>query len=197
MLKNIDPEILTLVISSIGGVFTFLSLVWIKLVKPVVKVVNTHDTVLSFMEIIKKELTTNGGNSLKDAMLDLKATCHRMELRQKVIEQRTKASLHYSQAALFETDNEGRLVWSNVNFCEFMKDISSNLEGYDWLNCIDEEERGEVLEEFKSCLKFSRKFIRTTKMQNGMLIRMIGYPYRINEDKQAGFLVSVSEQKEV
>jgi hypothetical protein len=34
-------------------------------------------------------------------------------------------------------------------------------------------------------------------MQNGTVIRMTGYPYRINEEKQDGFLVSVSEQKEV
>lgn len=196
-LLKVDPELLTFLVSVLGAVGTFLSLVWVRLVKPVIKVVNTHEQVVHSMEVIRKELTTNGGNSIKDAIIDLRTTCHRMETRQKVIEQRTKASLHYSQAALFETDNEGRLVWSNVNFCEFMKDISSNLEGYDWLNCIDEEDREDLLQEFKSCLHLNRKFVRITKMQNGMVIRMTGYPYRINEEKQDGFLVSVSEQKEV
>lgn len=194
---KIDPDLLTLIISVIGGIGTFFSLVWVKVVKPLVKLLHNQDSFKESFETIRKELTTNGGNSLKDVVIDLKTTCGRIETRQKVIEQRTKASLHYSQAALFETDSDGRLVWSNINFCEFMKSISDNLEGYDWLNCIDEDEREDVLQEFKSCLNLNKKFIRTTKMHDGKIIRMTGYPYRINEEKQGGFLVSITEQKEV
>ena len=59
---------------------------------------------------MQKELSTNGGNSLKDAIIDLRQTCHRIR-KTKIIEQRTKAALHYSNVALFETDIAGRLVW--------------------------------------------------------------------------------------
>ena len=65
---------------------------------------------------IKKELTTNGGSSLKDAIISMGKSCERIEERQKVIIQRTKAALHYSGAALFETDEDGRMTWSNANF---------------------------------------------------------------------------------
>ncbi|NBO99248.1 MAG: hypothetical protein EBU90_03855 [Proteobacteria bacterium] len=194
---KIDPDFLTLIISIIGGLGTFFSLIWLNVVKPLVKLLNNQDSFKESFETIRKELTTNGGNSLKDVVIDLKSTCGRIETRQKIIEQRTKAALHYSQAALFETDHDGRLVWSNVNFCEFMKSMSANIEGYDWLNCIDEDDRQSVLQEFQSCLELNKKFFIATKLQNGINIKMTGYPYRINDEKHGGFLISITEQKEV
>ena len=147
---------------------------------------------------MEKELTTNGGNSLKDAIIDLRETCHRIDRRQKIIEQRTKAALHYSDEALFETDVAGRLVWSNANLCKFLEDNpSQQLDGYDWLSIIHEDERDEVLQEFKSCLNMNRKFSKMTKTSYNKNVRMLGFPYKLNSDEHGGFLVSIIEEKEV
>jgi PAS domain S-box-containing protein len=193
MLQSEYAEYIAIFASLLGGFGTMITYLWIKAIKPIVKVIQSHDSVMHSIEYIKKELTTNGGNSLKDTILDLKGTCNRIEARQKVIEQRTKAALHYNDSMLFETDNEGRLIWSNENFCSYFRYTQQNLEGYDWLSCIDEDEREDLLHEFKSCLKMNRKFIRKTKTNDGKTIRMTGYPYRLNDVEQGGFLVSVSE----
>jgi PAS domain S-box-containing protein len=192
-----NPEYITLILSLLGGIGTFFSLIWVKVVVPVIKLMNGQELVGKAINDIKKELTTNGGNSLKDAVIDLRTTCHRMETRQKIIEQRTKAALHYSLVSLFETDSRGRITWSNENFCKLTSNKLQHAEGFDWVLYIDEDEREEFLTEFKSCLEMNRKFMRISKNCDGKLVQMVGYPYKINDHEHGGFLVSVSELKEV
>lgn len=192
-----NPEYITILLSCAGGLGTFLSLVWVKAVRPLIVLMNNQELVGKAVSDIKKELTTNGGNSLKDTIIDLKATCNRMEIRQKIIEQRTKAALHYSMVALFETDNNGRIMWTNENFCQLTDNKLQNAEGYDWISYVDEDDREDFLNEFKSCLSMNRKFARITKTSDGKFVKMLGFPYKLNESEQGGFLVSVSEIKEV
>jgi hypothetical protein len=195
MLSKEILEYIPISVSILGAVFTFFSLIWVKIVKPVIQLINDHQNVNDSIKTIKSELTTNGGNSLKDAVIDLRKTCHRIEIRQKIIEQRTKAALHYSNTPLFETDNNGRLVWNNSLFFNFVG--SYNVEGYDWLNFIQEEDREELLIEFKSCLNTNRKLYKETKTNTGKDISIVGFPDRISDSEQGGFLVSISKTKEV
>lgn len=197
MLDQFNPEYITIIISLLGGICTFFSLVWVKAIKPIINLVKSQEYVGKAIKDIRHELTTNGGNSLKDAIIDLRNTCHRMETRQKIIEQRTKAALHYSLVSLFETDSEGRIIWANENFCKLTQNKLQNAEGYDWVSYIDEDEREDFLLEFRSCLSMNRKFMRITKNFEGKYVQMVGYPYKINENEHGGFLVSVSEPKGV
>ena len=194
MLDFKNPEHITLICSLFGGLFTVFSLIWVKAVKPTIAFINNQENFTKSLETIKKELTTNGGNSLKDSILDLRKVCHRIEIRQKIIEQRTKAALHYSNLPLFETDNEGRLIWCNSLFYQFAN--SSNIEGYDWLNLIVEDDRDELLEEFQSCLNTNRKFSKETQTYDHRPIVLTGFPYRISDSEQGGYLVNVSIAKE-
>lgn len=196
MINFNDPEHITFVCSLIGAIGTLTGLIWAKIIKPAVRMVHNQEKVTKALEAIKKELTTNGGNSLKDSIIELKGTCNRIETRQKVIEQRTRASLHYNNTALFETDDHGRLVWTNNSFYELTSDSIDSVEGYDWLTYIDEEEREDFFAEFKSCIDMNRKFFKITKNCEGNKIKLIGFPYKINETSHGGFLVSISELKE-
>lgn len=197
MLDIKNPEHITLVCSLIGGAGTILSLLWVKAIKPTLQFIKSQEKFTKSLEAIKKELTTNGGNSLKDTIIDLKSTCGRMETRQKVIEQRTKAALHYNNVALFETDDHGRLVWTNNSFYELTSDTIDSVDGYDWLTYIHEEEREDFFVEFKSCLDMNRKFVKVTKSCDNKTMKIVGFPYKINDDLHGGFLVSISELKEI
>tara|TARA_R110000868_G_scaffold315517_7_gene576416 strand:+ start:109 stop:747 length:639 start_codon:yes stop_codon:yes gene_type:complete len=187
------PEIIAVFLSSIGGIFGLVTLCWKKVIKPLVNLCKNQDYFVESVKEIRKELQTNGGSSLKDTIIELRETCNRIDNRQKVIEQRTKATLHYSESALFETDEDGRMIWSNANFYKFLPAGSSQFEGYDWLSIIHEDEREEVMQEFTSCLQMNRRFSKPTKHFDGQEIRLLGYPYRIDEDKHGGFLVSVTK----
>lgn len=197
MLHNIDPEYITLFLTILGSIGTFFSLIWVRVIRPILKLIQSHENTVQTISEIKAELTTNGGNSIKDAIIDLRKTCYRIESRQKIIEQRTKAALHYSDVPLFETDTSGRLIWNNVHLCKFLTKDTSHLEGYDWLTIIKEEEREEVLNEFKSCLITNRKFTKETETIDNKTIKMLGYPYKLNESEHGGFLVSILEENEV
>lgn len=196
---ELNTEILAIIIGSVGSVITFFTLLWKKFISPLIKLVKNHDIFIKSVdhlrELMEKELKTNGGNSLKDAIIDMRATCNRIENRQKIIEQRTKAALHYSNVALFETDPYGRLIWSNVHLGKYFDKNHQDIEGYDWLNIIEEHERTETLQEFQSCLNMNRKFSKITTTQSGNEIRMLGYPYKLSDDSHGGFLVSITENE--
>ena len=196
-MTDINPEIIAIIVGSLGGLGTFFTLAWKKVVSPLVKLCKNQDFFVESVQEIRKELQTNGGNSIKDAIINLRDTCQRIENRQRVIVQRTKAALHYSNVPLFETDETGRLVWSNANLCEITKNIVNSLEGFDWINLFKEEEREEVMNEFQSCLKMNRRFSKDAELQNGSQIRLLGYPYRISDQEHGGFLISLTEKNEV
>ena len=175
----------------------FLGAVWLKVLRPAMQFIDKHDDVVQSIETIENEITCNGGGSLKDSVIRLNDTCGRIENRQKIIEQRTKASLHYSNTALFETDKKGRLVWTNEPFYLMTGQTLTDIKGYDWITYIHEEDREEFLQEFKSCLEMNRKFSKELTTSDGQEMRMVGYPYRLNDNEQGGFLISLSEaQKE-
>lgn len=197
-MTEINPEILALIFGGISGATGLITLAWKKFIKPIIKLCKSQDFFKESVESIKKELSTNGGSSLKDAIIDMKETVNRIDERQKVIVQRTKAALHYSNMALFETDAEGRLVWSNANLCELTKKITNSMiEGFDWINLFEEDEREDVLAEFKSCLSMNRRFSKVTRLTDGTDVRLLGYPYKITESEHGGFLVSITQENEV
>jgi hypothetical protein len=196
MLDVHNPEHITFVFSVLGGAITLLSVIWVKIIRPIFQIIDNQETITKSVETIKKELTTNGGNSLKDAIIDLRGTCSRMENRQKVIEQRTKAALHYNNTALFETDEQGRLTWTNSNFYDLTSDSVTSVEGYDWLTYIKEEEREEFFTEFKSCVDMNRKFLKETQNCNNEHVKFVGFPYKINDRSHGGFIISVTLVKE-
>lgn len=192
MLNINNPEKITFVFSVLGGLITFVSIIWAKIIGPLLKIIENQEEFKTALNNIQKELSTNGGNSVKDAIIDLRGTCNRIENRQKVIEQRTKAALHYNNVALFETDEHGRLTWTNSNFYDLTCDSVTSVEGYDWLTYIKEEEREDLFDEFKSCLEMNRKFIKIATNCNDQKIKLVGFPYKINENSHGGFLVSLT-----
>ena len=176
-------------LGAIGGLFAF---VWRKLIKPANGFLKDHEKIKASIQTIKEEVITNGGRSLKDAVVCLKATCERIEDRQKVINQRSKASLHYQNEALFETDEDGKLIWINDKFYQVTGETLTNMEGYNWVTIIDEPEREGFLKEFLSCIEMCRKVDIETTSMSGKTIRFVGYPYKITDKAHQGFLVHLS-----
>lgn len=184
-------EYLGFIIPIIGSLFGFFVFVYKKIIKKLVAAFQDHQELVESVAIIKSEVIPNGGGSLKDSVNSLKITCERIEKRQKVIEQRSKAGLHYHDQALFETDKNGNLVWINEKFYELTGKTQSDMEGYDWITYIHDEEREDFLKEFQSCMKMGRKFEFETRSSDNKRIKFVGYPYKINEKEHHGFLFNI------
>lgn len=174
-------ELLAMLFSILGGLGTFALFVWRKLIVPAQKFIEDHEEVKESINTIKAEVVTNGGSSIKDAI-------GRIEERQKVLDQRSKASLHYHDEALFETDEHGNLVWANERFQKIMGD-KYKVDTWDWVTFIEEPKRENFLREFASCLEMSRKLDTETTSHSSETVKFVGYPYKIKENVHKGFLI--------
>ena len=188
-----DAESLAMV-STLAGIVTSISIfLWKKLLKPAIQLMDDHEEIKKSIDTIKNEVTPNGGGSMKDAVNCLKDTCQRIEITQKVLDQRSKAALHYTARPLFETDSFGRVTWSNQSFRDLTNDDDFS-EGLDWISIIDEDSREEFLKEFNSCIDMCRRVDIETESVNGQKIHFLGYPYRISEKSHQGFLIHLNKE---
>ena len=190
-----NQEILALIFTAISGLFAFAIFLWRKLVRPTQEFMSDYKDVKNSIEIIKGEMVTNGGTSIKDAVNFLRDSCERIEKTQRVLDQRSKASLHYHDEALFELDNKGRICWYNKRFREFTEENGRVEEGYDWISIVEEDNREDFLKELSSCVSMCRKIDIETISMNGCKIHFVGYPYRISDDVHEGFLIHLYEEK--
>lgn len=140
---------------------------------------------------IEKEVKTNGGQSLKDSVIYLKDICARIEKTQKVIEQRSRSSLHCYDYALFEINKDGKLSWANEKFLNITDCTTCDIGGYDWMTIIDEKHRTDFINELNSCLTMCRRFNFDTIVL-GKKARFIGHPYKTGENTQEGFLFKLT-----
>ncbi len=187
-------EVLTLVplIGVLGSAVVFL---W-KIFKIISKAESRQLELKESIETIKKEVTCNGGASIKDVVIKLDKTCSRMETRQKVIDQRSKAALHYQDRCLFETDRKGNLIWANEAFYQHTVDCGDISGGLDWITLVHEDDREEFLVELNSCLDISRRLdiqVRCSTEDND--IHFTGYPYRVGAECHEGFLIHLSKRE--
>ena len=191
---DLNAENLAL-ISTAGGILSSVTFfLWKKLIKPAINLMDDHQEIKKSIDIIKGEVTPNGGGSMKDALNCLRKTCTNIERSQKVLDQRSKASLHYHDKALLEVDRFGRLSWFNEKFETLSKGCDNPKEGFDWVNIVDEAEREEFVKELTSCLEMNRKIDIVTNSISNERIHFLGYPYRITDQDHEGFLINIYKE---
>mgnify|MGYP003144613148 FL=1 len=191
---TLDAESLAMA-STLAGIVTSVTVfLWKKLLKPAMRLMDDHEEIKKSIDIIKGEVTPNGGGSLKDAVNSLKQTCKNIETTQKVLDQRSKASLHYHDRALFEVDKLGGMKWFNERFELLTEDNGTPTEGFDWVSIVDESEREDFVKEVTSCLEMCRKIDIETKSVHNQTIHFLGYPYRIADKDHEGFLIHLYKE---
>jgi len=172
-------EILGIALSMAGGLFAAFAWGWKFVVKPTIRFYKNQNLLLKSVEDIKKELTTNGGSSIKD-------TVNRIDRRQIMLDKRSKAIFYNIEKAILEVDESGKILWANEEFHNVMG--TKNLNGLDWVSYIDEPQRENFLREFESCSEKLRELKFETVSTEGKKIKYTGFPYRDN-DRNFGFLI--------
>tara|TARA_R100000951_G_C2576976_1_gene160633 strand:+ start:239 stop:793 length:555 start_codon:yes stop_codon:yes gene_type:complete len=172
-------EITGIVLSLAGGLCASMAWGWKYIIKPTIRLYRNQQTLVSSVEDIKKELTTNGGSSIKD-------TVNRIDRRQIMLDKRSKAIFYNIEKAILEVDESGKILWANEEFHNMMG--TKNLNGLDWVSYIDEPQRENFLREFESCSEKLRELKFETVSTEGKKIKYTGFPYRDN-DRNFGFLI--------
>ena len=191
---DLNAENLAMISTAGGIVSSICFFLWRKLVKPAINLMDDHQEIKKSIDIIKGEVTPNGGGSMKDALNSLRKTCANIERSQKVLDQRSKASLHYHDKALLEVDRFGRISWFNQEFEILSEGCDSPNEGFDWVNIVDESEREEFVKELTSCLEMNRKIDIVVESINDDKFHFLGYPYRITDREHEGFLINIFKE---
>jgi len=186
---NIE-QVLTVIFMLVGATVSTVLFFW-RVFVCTRKFISNQETMKNSLSAIKSEVTCNGGRSIKDIILKLNETCGRMELRQSIIDQRSKAALEYQDRCLFETDRDGQLVWANENFYQYTVDYGDISGGLDWIAVIDENERENFVTELNSCLKMGRRLDIETVSVNDQQLQLIGHPYRVGDGQHEGFLIHI------
>jgi PAS domain S-box-containing protein len=120
---------------------------------------------------IKKELTPNGGTSIKDTVNKLATSVEnisnslnalstqgsRMEIRQQSI-------LHSVSIPTFETDREGHCTFANKAYLDLAGRSMEDVKGPGWINIIHPEDRKRVRDEWNLAVHEKRNFELTYKI---------------------------------
>lgn len=184
----------TVIVGGGGALISFV-LFLKKTFKAVDLFIKEQEVIKQAVNQIKAEVTHNSGKSIKDVVTGLKLTAERIETRQKILDQRSKAALHYIKRALFEINRAGRITWYNEEF-QILTRENGELEGHDWFSLIHEEHRAAFMSEIKSCLRMCRKIDIETVSAKGRKVHFLGYPYKTEEQDHEGFLIHLFLNKE-
>lgn len=119
---------------------------WKMLIQPIKKIIKTqetlektiNETVLPLINSLDKELSKNGGKSIKDQINRIDDAVSLAELRSKMI------ASNLITTGAYECDADGRCTWVNKAYAEMFGLTSEEAYGNGWLSSVDEAERIEV-----------------------------------------------------
>ncbi len=101
---------------------------------------------LDHVELVAKELKANGGSSLRDQVVAIRATVDLLEARQ-------RATLEALETAIFEADGSGGWRFWNAALEDLMGVPPADLSGPNWKNLIHVEDRGSFLREWAAAVR--------------------------------------------
>lgn len=139
-----------------------------------------HQTCLDVQEM-KKELTPNGGGSMKDQVASFGKSLSRLEGL-------LLATLSVSENGVWLADEDGRWQWVNGWFAENVGWMPHEMHGAGWKNVVCQEDRDRVFDEWDACIRESRDFILdfayVTKRGEGVRVQAKCAPIRSNTTRK-------------
>ncbi len=107
---------------------------------------------------ILKEVTPNGGGSMKDKINHINESLKENTELTKKIFHRQRWILDERNEPIFETDNNGKCIWVNKAYCILFKKDIKEFMGNGWKNNIAEHSKDRVYQEWDRCMLDGRKF---------------------------------------
>jgi PAS domain S-box-containing protein len=136
-------------------------------------------------EIIRTELSTDNGWSLKD-------TLSRIEKKMFVQDNKHRAMLSLLERPVWEADENGMFVWVNRAFVKALGRDIGDLKNSGWISIIHPDDRERVNAEWNSCVAQTRVFSARYKMikQNGDVLDCTGEAFPVESVDHIGEGVS-------
>jgi PAS domain S-box-containing protein len=105
---------------------------------------------------ILEELTPNHGSSIKDKINKMDSQLSENTLLTGRIFDRQRWILDNEDIIVFESDNDGKCVWANKKYCDWLKRDDKYFLGHGWKNAIHPDDRERTSEYWEECVADSR-----------------------------------------
>lgn len=143
--------------------------------------------VLKKLSIVHKQVTSNGGSSISDAVDRIEWKLGELLAISEILQQ-------ISNKPLFRTNNQGDYSWVNMAYMERFDVGLEDVRGSGWLDMIPENERESVARVWRASIKDKRKFedifcVKSEEDNCFMKIRCKAYPIIVKEELR-GYLGS-------
>ena len=119
---------------------------------------NSITKVHSQVEAIFKEITPNGGGSIKDKINVMSTEITENTKLTQQIFHRQRWIMDRRNEPIFETTQAGEYVWVNYPFAELVGREKEDIIGHNWKNVIHEDDRHRVISNWDSAVKDGRSY---------------------------------------
>lgn len=141
-------------------------------------------------DLIKKELTSNGGSSLKDQV------CH---INNKVgeLDGRNRAYLYALACPMWESNVKGECIWVNRALMTLLNRPEHDLLGNAWMTLIGEDDKEDVIEEWEHAIQqerpFSMKYCLKDIDDKCVMVHGTTVPIMNHKSEIVGYMGSIRE----
>ena len=111
----------------------------------------TRAEIAAVSAIVSKELTPNGGGSMRDIV-------NRLATRFDAGDARLRALLIQMEVAIWESDEKGNCVFVSRKMCRITGRTQEESLGRGWIGTIHYDDRERVVEEWDACVRDGRDF---------------------------------------
>lgn len=153
------------------------------------KVLEGIDNIYSMKKIIEKELQTNGGSSMKDAI-------KRIDRSNSIQDGRHHAALSLKKDPIWEADADGNYIWVNSAYVKETGFDIEHLKNRSWLITVSDKDRDRVKQEWEDCVRYQTVFECDYNLEcvsETKKVRCLAHPIISDYDKKIVGYVGVLE----
>ena len=147
-------DVIIAILTIMGILYKFGRVCYVFVKNQFLSIKRVHDQV----DTIFKEITTNGGGSIKDK---INLISDQMKVNTDMTEKiflRQRWILDNREEPIFESADDGRCVWVNKPYIKLVKQDVSYFLDNGWKNAIHEEDRERVVNLWNDCVKDGRMY---------------------------------------
>lgn len=162
-LSNLFNQNLSIVASIILAIGSALTAAY-KIVRITSKGIAERKEMYKKINHIFEELTPNHGSSIKDKINKMDKQLSENTILTTRIFDRQRWILDNQNITVFESDNDGKCLWTNKKYCDWLKRDDKYFLGNGWKNAIHPEDRERVSEYWETCVTDGRDFENIFRM---------------------------------
>ena len=153
-------KLATVVLGFIVALYKFLKISYEFLKKQYERITSLHNKV----DVIFKEVTPNGGCSIKDKINSLsQQMAENTQMTEKIFH-RQRWILDNRDEPIFESSEDGKCIWVNSSYMKLLKRDNTYFIEHGWKNAIHESDRDRVVDNWNDCVKDGRMYEDDYKM---------------------------------